>query len=298
MTQGPLGNLSDTKKILFLILLILLGGIVFSFLGSLVIMLTNGVNAISELAGATPSQQNIGMLKTLQIFQSIGMFLAPGLLAAYLYSNNTLDYLGFHKSRANQYLLVLLLVFVSLPGINFLSSLNELIPLSQWMNDFEAKAEVLTNAFMETSTIGGFLLNLLMIAIIPAFGEEIIFRGILQKHFISITKKRWAGILITAALFSAFHLQFKGFVPRMALGVIFGYIYAYSNNIWLTILAHFTNNALATVAYTAIKTGTQENVVENVGGLSMAWPLGVASIALVILILMQIKKNAEAAKII
>ena len=87
----------------------------------------------------------------------------------------------------------------------------------------------------------------MLIAILPALGEELFFRGIVQRIFISWTKNPLLGIIIGAFLFSFMHLQFYGFIPRFYLGIIFGLIYFWSGSIWLPILAHFLNNAAAVI---------------------------------------------------
>ena len=86
-----------------------------------------------------------------------------------------------------------------------------------------------------------------MIAIIPAIGEELLFRGVIQRLFINWTKNAHWGILITSILFSALHMQFFGFFPRMMLGILFGYLFLWSGSLWLPILCHFINNGSAVV---------------------------------------------------
>jgi len=110
------------------------------------------------------------------------------------------------------------------------------------MRNAENNAQKITEAFLVTHSLGGVLLNICMVAIIPALGEELVFRSILQKLFHQMTKNIHIAILISAILFSAMHFQFYGFIPRVLLGVFFGYLYYWSNSIWLPIFAHFINN--------------------------------------------------------
>jgi membrane protease YdiL (CAAX protease family) len=90
--------------------------------------------------------------------------------------------------------------------------------------------------------------NILMLAIIPALGEELIFRACFQKVFVRWTGNYHVAIWITAIVFSAIHFQFFGFFPRMILGALFGYLFVWSGNIWIPILAHFLNNGMAVLA--------------------------------------------------
>ena len=86
-----------------------------------------------------------------------------------------------------------------------------------------------------------------LIALIPAIGEELLFRGVLQQLFTKWTGEAHLAIFISAFLFSAIHLQFFGFLPRFVLGLVLGYMFYWSKNLWLPILAHFTNNAFAII---------------------------------------------------
>jgi membrane protease YdiL (CAAX protease family) len=83
---------------------------------------------------------------------------------------------------------------------------------------------------------------MLVMALAPAIFEEVLFRGSFQQVFVGWTKNAWAGIIITSILFSAIHFSFFGFLPRIALGLILGLIFFYTNNLWLSILLHFLNN--------------------------------------------------------
>ena len=101
--------------------------------------------------------------------------------------------------------------------------------------------------FLKARSSGEVFLNVIIIALLPAICEEVCFRGALQRIMIHITKNAWTGIIVTALLFSALHLQFQGFFPRMFLGIILGAIYWYSGSLWPSILAHFVNNAIQVV---------------------------------------------------
>jgi membrane protease YdiL (CAAX protease family) len=107
---------------------------------------------------------------------------------------------------------------------------------------------MLTKKFLEIKSTPELMLNLVMIALIPALGEELLFRGIIQRIFTDWSKNVHAGIWISAALFSAMHMQFYGFIPRLLLGVLLGYMLVWSGSLWLPILAHFFNNASAVIA--------------------------------------------------
>jgi len=91
------------------------------------------------------------------------------------------------------------------------------------------------------------ILNLFIIAILPAVGEEFFFRGVLQKILIRLFKSVHVAIWVTAFIFSAIHFQFFGFVPRFILGLIFGYLFFWSGTLWLPVISHFINNAVPVI---------------------------------------------------
>ena len=281
---------SPAMKITLTLLFCLTGMLFFMLIGSIVVFSIYGSAALSYLSNPNPSvPEALAVLKIIQICQGIGMFIVPGFVVAIYFSAKPLHYLGFNRINFNLGILAALTVVIAFPVINLLASLNELVSMPQWMIDMEQKAQVLTKAFMTVDSFGGVLLNIFMIAVLPAIGEEIIFRGIFQKLFTEITGKVIWGIIISAFLFSSMHFQFQGFLPRFALGVLFSYFYLWSGSIWLPIIAHFINNSIAIIGYTLIYKGNLPAEAENVGGLSVMWPLGIMSLGLVLILLWKIK---------
>jgi len=114
-----------------------------------------------------------------------------------------------------------------------------------WARETEDHAEELTKYMTQFSSLGEFVFAFLIIAILPAFGEELVFRGMLQPQLFRATKNIHVAIWTTAIIFSAFHLQFFGFVPRMLLGALFGYLYYWSGNLLMPMFAHFVNNGFS-----------------------------------------------------
>jgi len=283
---------SPLMKIVLTLLFCLTGLLLFMFIGSIVVFSIYGSAALSYLSNPDPStHEAIVALKILQISQAIGLFIIPSFLLAYYFSTNPSKYLGFNKINLNLVILVTVTIIVAFPAINLLASLNELVSLPQWMNEMEGKAQALTKTFMTVNGFGGLLVNFIMIAILPALGEELLFRGIIQKLFSEITGKVVWGIVISALLFSFMHLQFQGFLPRFALGVLFGFFYVWSGSLWLPIIAHFINNSIAIIGYTMIYKGDLSSEAENIGGLSVMWPFGIMSLALVLMLLLKIRSE-------
>lgn len=119
--------------------------------------------------------------------------------------------------------------------------------IEEWMLRKEDEVAVMTRFLTDFNTVGELAVALTVIAIIPAVGEEVLFRGIIQRKIFHKIGDMHASIWATAALFSATHLQFYGFVPRMLLGAMMGYMYAWTRNLWTPIFAHFINNATIVV---------------------------------------------------
>jgi membrane protease YdiL (CAAX protease family) len=218
-------------------------------------------------------ENTLRLLKYFQVVQSFGLFIFPPLLAGYFFERSSWRYLLLNRSsRLPVYLLTFALMFVSLPFINWMIDLNQSLSLpgflagmEAWMKAAEEQAEKLTAAFLEMPTLGSFLFNLFMIALLPAIGEELLFRGLVQRLL-----REWLGnvhlaIFIAAFLFSALHMQFYGFLPRMMLGVMFGYLFYWSGSLWVPVFAHFINNGSAVVAAWLWQSGMIKSNYEDFG---------------------------------
>jgi len=119
--------------------------------------------------------------------------------------------------------------------------------LEKWMKASEEQAAELTKSFLEMHSLSDVLFNIFMIGLLPAIGEELLFRGIVQKIFVQWSKNVHVGVWTSAVLFSAMHVQFYGFIPRMMLGALLGYLLVWSGSLWLPMIAHFVNNASAVI---------------------------------------------------
>ena len=121
-----------------------------------------------------------------------------------------------------------------------------------WAITKEAQMKEITEYLINFEGSGQLMIALVVVALIPALGEELLFRGLLQNLLRRISANPHLAIWVSAALFSAIHLQFYGFFPRMLLGALFGYLYHWSGKLSYAILGHFFHNGLALVfAYMA-----------------------------------------------
>ncbi len=243
--------------------------------------------------------ESIRILKYFQVIQSIGLFIVPPVILAWLFHGKIAEYLYLKRNATSTSIfLVAVLVIFALPLINFIGEWNTrmefpefLAGMERWMKNAEENAAELTEAFLKVETTGGLLLNLVMIAVLPAIGEELLFRGVIQRIFTNWTRSHHWGIWISAILFSALHIQFYGFVPRMLLGVLFGYLLVWSGSMWLPIMAHFFNNGFAVVAMYLIDKNVLNPSVEEIGATSGSQYAAILSLALVFLLMYLIKKE-------
>ena len=248
---------SPLSKIFFLVGISLISVLIFLFIGVVLAALLYGTNIFlnPELLNDIGNSKVLSTYKLLQIFQHIGLFIVPPIVLSFLVSTNPANYLRLKEQPAISSLLVVgIIMLISLPLVNWMVEINEMLKLpefmasvEQWMKETEENAAIFTEAFLKMETLGDLLLNMMMIALIPAIGEELLFRGVLQRLFSEWTKNAHWGVLIAAVLFSAIHMQFYGFLPRMVLGVLLGYLFLWSKSLWLPIFGHFVNNGAAVI---------------------------------------------------
>lgn len=258
------------------------------------------LNVISGDIANYSDPENLPVIKFFQIVQSIGLFIIPPFILAYLFHGNIKQYLYLDQVPGMTITGILLLtLFFSAPVVNFLAEINEFLNLpdslsgiENWMKKSEKNARDLTELFLRGESLKDLMLSLFMVAILPAIGEELIFRGIFQRLFTDLLRNKHMGILFSATLFSAFHLQFYGFLPRLFLGVYFGYILLWSKNMWYPIIAHFINNALAIFVYFFAYGKQIQEEVEQVGTTDHYFYLLPVSVLIFIFLIWQLRQQA------
>lgn len=212
-----------------------------------------GFNSITNIAAANIS--NSGELWIMQLASgTIPMFAAPVIFAIAVVKEPK-EYLKAYKWLPITLIaLTFGIMFSSMAIMEMLSNLNEKIlsadflkGFADWAREREDSVSKMLESLLQMDTIGEMLLNLLLIGLLTAIAEEFLFRGCLQTIFTRWTGNIHAAIWITAIIFSAFHMQFFGFLPRLGLGLLFGYLVAWSGNIWAGVWAHFINNGTAVV---------------------------------------------------
>ena len=231
--------------------------------------------------------QETESLKWLQFLQTTATFLLPPIFGAWLWSEShrPLAWLKLDKGFSWDIALLAIGIMVcAVPAINLLADLNGRVELPKSLAFIEEKlklmeesAAVLTERFLKADNIGALLINIGLLALLPALSEELSFRGTLQQ----ILGNKAAAIWVTAFIFSAIHMQFYGFVPRMLMGAMFGYVFVWTGSLWVPILMHFTNNGLAVLTYYLFdECGENSKNIADTIGAGDTWWLGVISIVI------------------
>ncbi len=198
----------------------------------------------------------------------------------------------------------IVLMFVSLPVTNQLTLWNEGMKfgpafqrLEDYMKALEETAKAATEKMLDVDTVGGMLLNLLIIALIPAVGEELTFRGLLQQ---SLTRKMnpHVAIFLSAAIFSFIHFQFYGFLPRLFLGLLLGYMFYVSGSLWTSIVMHFVNNGSVVVLYYLNARGIIDIDAEHFGETQNVWLLATSVVLTVALIVWSWRETSAKKRIV
>ena len=284
-----LKTLSPFRRFFLLTSLVFLGLVVSSILGFLLSRMLFDVDIFRspELLNSPEKTGVMNSLRTMQVLQSLGTFILPYAVYALLVSGSIFAYAGLHKTPGVFLILMSAAGMICLvPFVNFVATCNEQLPFPKWVIDSEKQAAALTKAFLQMPDIGSLFLSFLIVAVLPAIGEECIFRGALQPSFIRLFRNHHAGIWLTAIVFSAVHMQFMGFFPRMLLGALFGYWYHWSGTLWTSITGHLMNNGFAVLLSFAIQHAGLPVSADTLGAsTSDLWLVGVGLIGAVLAII-------------
>lgn len=276
------------KKIVIFVFILLFGAIFFSLFGSLLSKLLHW------------DDKSVEALKMLQFFSAFGIFVFTPLLTAFLTTKEPGKFLNLKMADPRLLFLALLSIIVIFPFISVVGVWNEGMHLPEslqnvenWMKESEESAKLLTLRFLDTHTISGLIINLIVIALIPAVGEELMFRGVIQQTLSARVKNDHIAIWVTAFIFSAIHMQFFGFFPRFFLGALLGYLLLYSGSIIVTMICHFMNNAFV-IIYAYVSTPQKALSSEtSLPSLKAMVITGSLFLAMTIFILLTMKANQK-----
>ena len=247
---------------------------------------------IWTLQNSDPSIPKVlGYLKLTQFLYTLVVYLVPALLFARLTESKPAVAIGMQRRPPFvPALLGLGIMLVSLPLVGFIADWNHSWHFSAEARELEKKYEVLTRALLKMSDISTLLLNIVLFAALPAIAEESFFRGVVQKLLVQMVPKKaaWGAVLITAILFSAVHMQWLDFLPRVILGFLLGAIYYLSGNLWLSILGHTLNNGLQVILMYLYQTGITHT--DPMTSEPTPWYLAIISLLLTTILIWLFKK--------
>jgi membrane protease YdiL (CAAX protease family) len=285
--RALLAGLRPSEKFLFTVVILFILGLGFQFLGAAIAAWIYGYGFTEILTlGDFNDPRYVSASKLIQILGSLGTFIIPAFLFSYLFEGDLFSYYGFrNKTGPVSFLLVVVMMISVIPFINYLAELNLKLEfpiggVDSFLRSLEIEAEKVMSAFTSSRTVVGLIVNLLMIGVIAAIGEELIFRGLLQRLLHEMIRNIHVAVVVTSILFSAFHFQFFSFIPRFILGMVLGYLMFYGRSIWYPILAHFVNNTMGVIYYYFYARGSADDMLEEIGTSAMLPMTAVISLLL------------------
>lgn len=211
------------------------------------------LSALSR-ADASLTDKEISFIRYILIIQDLSFLFIPGVILISAMKRPGSKFVELKIPELKDVGLVILLAICVLPVSSFTGQINSAIHLptwlsgvERWMLEKEQSADNLIDSLVVSGNFWTMSLNLLIIALIPAISEEMIFRGVIQKIFTSLFRSGHLAIWVTAFIFSTIHFQFLGFIPRFILGLVFGYLFFWGCSLWLPVISHFVNNAFPVI---------------------------------------------------
>ena len=265
-------NATLGTKLLTFALLLIFGLLFSSVLGVFVVMINGG--AVTD----------INNLQIAQVLSQIVGFLLPAAVYAILVHEKPLNYLGF-KDIPTWSLLGIVAMFTVIPFLGTVNDWNNGIvfpesmrAIEEQLRSIQTKSDEIVNIFISQGTLFS---SLLIVAALAAVSEELLFRSVIQKALIKLFRNAHVAIIVTAFLFSAFHMDFFGFFPRFILGLMLGYMFWMSGSIFPSMLMHFVNNATIVILYYLNTRGFSNIDVEHFGSTDNVLVIALSLIATV-----------------
>ncbi|WP_285010146.1 CPBP family intramembrane glutamic endopeptidase [Pedobacter faecalis] len=288
-------------QIVLLLAYALIGFVVSSVIAIAVLVGMYGMEMLTNpLLLTSGENEYLPGLRLLLIANSVGLFLFPPLLLSFTEKRSPYALYHFEPLQLRLFAMVFGIVLVSMPFMEWVAIANQKMVLPSFLQDLERWIRMKEDENMRTTlillkmaSVKDLLINLFMIALLPALAEELMFRGAVQRIFGRFFSNIHVAIWLSAILFSAIHVQFYGFVPRMLLGAAFGYLYFWSGSLWYAIVAHGLNNAYAVLAAWYMQ---QKNIPlseDSVSTPQFTWYAYVVSFVLTIAAFRYFKKQAK-----
>ncbi len=287
--------------LILLLSLIFLFSAVFSLAGAYLAVWIFGIDSIQAFTASFDNQlQYPEAMIFLQGFTAFGTFVLPALVYARIAASRPVSFFTLDRPISKQLLFLAVAALIAGQGLVTITAwLNQQIAFPEWtgalgrsLNEMNEKVDRGYRIFLDIHSFGRLLVMLLVAGIIPAFGEEFLFRGIVQRLFQRWTRSGHLAVWLAALIFSLIHMQFLNFLPRLILGAMLGYLFLWSGRLWYSIAAHFFNNAVLLVyAYVYVIQGGDPAALQS--NADFQWLPVVFLSLLSLLLLYFFKKKAQ-----
>lgn len=246
MRRGILSNTSTPVKVVTLLGALLTGVFVAIITTSLLLSLLAGVNPEADLT-RSPT-----VLRIIQTISALLLFILPSGLTAWLISPRPLELLSLDRSPSPRaFLYIAGCAICLLPFISWIEELNRAIVfppslqgVESWFLAKESDAQRAIELITKGSSLNDIVSSFFVVALLAGVSEELLFRGFIQNMMERSSINRHLAVWITAFIFSAIHIQFYGFIPRLLLGGYLGYLLVWSRSLWIPMAAHTLNNGI------------------------------------------------------
>ena len=286
---------SPVLRIVALLALVFVCGSLFAFMGASLAKWIWGIEDISAFFRSAEAQaEHPYAILLVQGIGAIGAFLVPGLLYPLFQAQRPFRYYKMERGMSLSLLILGIgVIFFCQPMIAYSAQLNKMLQvpeamgsLSRWLDEANQQVQEGYESLLNFQSIGQMLVTLLVVAVLPAIGEEVVFRGAIQQELQRSMRSRHMAVWLAALIFSLFHFQVYFFLPRLLLGAAIGYLFAWSGNLWYAIAVHFLNNAWVVVAaYFLMGEGKSFTELQTDGMISPSLAIISTSIFLVFLVL-------------
>ena len=245
---------SDKNPFLSVILIFVVVFIGFVFVGPLIgLSIASSFyegNLLGDLQSkSTDPQLFLPLMVTQGITSLVGLIVMPLLYLKFILHK---PFSPFFKRESDLVKSIFLMAGICLSFMITISPIAEwnmkfvfpefLQEFGNWARAQEDTLAEMTKLLTHFNTPADYAIGMLVIAILPGIGEELVFRGFIQNELFRNNRNIHLAIWTSAILFSAIHMQFFGFIPRVLLGAMFGYLYYWSGNLAIPMIAHFFHN--------------------------------------------------------
>lgn len=245
--------------------------------------------------------KNIAMARLSQVLGTFLLMFIPGVLYSLVVNGKNKFWLGFNPwFNAKQILIGFFVILVA----NMLAS--PLADMSKWIVGhfpaLDAFAKNLEDTYNEQvlalsnlKSWGEFVIAVFIMAFFPAMFEELFFRGAMQNLFEKWWKNPLMAILITSLIFSFIHFSVYLFLSRAVLGVVLGMLYYKTKNIWINIIAHFLNNAIAVAQLFYLSQQKQKIEIDKLDP-QLPWWVGIIAVVVLYFLFVLLEKYSKNSK--